>query len=210
MRNSDENRHAYQPQIIVTDLEKRRFRVKYENHSGIKMWGFHSDLNMWVVKRNHGKLKYYKDTHDFSSWTKVHLTKLSATPFHNPSKDPNASNFKLFLERQVKEKFSEMKTADLLIRRDKEVLDPRTNERMNIMMWHATKHLKEIPIPQHFHEGYLDHMEFWAFDEVTATTAIKFTDSDIVLHLVDAKDLLQFRERDIHTLNQHQIIYKGC
>ncbi|CAI9276462.1 unnamed protein product [Lactuca saligna] len=87
-----------------------------------------------------------------------------------------------------------------LIRRDKVVFDPRTNEPMKIVMWPRTKQLKEIPISQHFHEGYLDRMEFWAFDEVTATSAINFTDTDTILHLFGAKDLLRFRERDIHTL----------
>ena len=50
-------------------------------------------------------------------------------------------------------------------------------------------------------------MEFWAFDEGIATAVIKFPDS--IIHLVDAKDLLWFRERDIHTLASHQIYYKS-
>lgn len=93
-----------------------------------------------------------------------------------------------------------MKTADSLLKRDNEVLDPKTNEPMKIVMWPATKQLKEIPIPQHFHNRYLDRMELWGFDEVTATTTIKFTNSDIVLRLVDAKYMLWLKERDIHTL----------
>ena len=88
------------------------------------------------------------------------------------------------------------------------MLNPRTNEPVKIVSWAATKQFKKIPIPHHFHDGYLDRMELWAFDEDTATAANKFTDSDTVLRLVDAKDLLRFRERDIHTLAQHQIIYK--
>ena len=78
---------------------------------------------------------------------------------------------------------------------------------MKIVLWPATKKLKEIPIPLHFHEGYLDKMEFWAFDEATTTVVIKFSDG--VLHLVEAKDLLRFRERDIHTLARHQIFCKS-
>ncbi|CAI9304137.1 unnamed protein product [Lactuca saligna] len=103
------------------------------------MWGFHSDSNLWLVKRNHGQTEYYKDTHDFSSWKKVDLTELSKVPFHIPSKDPKAFNFKVFLKRQFKEKFSGMKNVESLIRRDKEVLDRRTNEPMKLVLWPATK-----------------------------------------------------------------------
>ncbi|CAI9282773.1 unnamed protein product [Lactuca saligna] len=55
-------------------------------------------------------------------------------------------------------------------------------------------------------EGYLNDMEFWAFDDETATASIKFKNRDTVLRLVCAKDLLRFRERDIRTLARHQII----
>ena len=77
---------------------------------------------------------------------------------------------------------------------------------MKIIRWPATKQQKEIPIPQHFHEGYLDNIEFWAYDDETATAAIKFKDREQVLRLINAKYLLRFRERDIQTLARHQII----
>ncbi|CAI9300221.1 unnamed protein product [Lactuca saligna] len=77
---------------------------------------------------------------------------------------------------------------------------------MKIILWPATKQLKEIPIPQHFHEGYLDNMEFWAYDDETATATIKWKNSETVLRLISAKYLLRFRERYIHTLARHQII----
>lgn len=147
--------------------------------------------------------EYYKDTHDFCSWTKFNLTELSESLFHNPSNDPKAFNFKRFLERQVKTQFARMKTVESLIKRDKDVLNPQTNEPMKIVMWPPTKQMKEIHIPQHLHEGHMDTMEFWAFDEATATIAIKS-----VLLLEDAKDLLRFRERDIHTMGSHQIYSK--
>ncbi|CAI9299629.1 unnamed protein product [Lactuca saligna] len=79
---------------------------------------------------------------------------------------------------------------------------------MKIILWPATKQQKEIPIPQQFHEGYLDNMEFWASDDETATAAIKFKDREQVLRLISAKYLLRFRERDIWTLGLHQIIYR--
>ncbi|CAI9276287.1 unnamed protein product [Lactuca saligna] len=74
------------------------------------------------------------------------------------------------------------------------------------MLWPATNQFKDIPIPQYLQEGYLDDMEFCAFDDETATAAIKFKNRDTVLRLVCAKDLLRFRERDIQTLAPHQII----
>lgn len=100
-----------------------------------------------------------------------------------------------------------MKTTESLIRIDKDVLDPRTNEPMKIVLWPTTKQLKEIPIPLHFHEGYLDKMEFWVYDEATTTAVIKFKEG--VLRLSDIKDLLRFNGRDIHTWADHQIICKS-
>ncbi|CAI9271281.1 unnamed protein product [Lactuca saligna] len=100
-----------------------------------------------------------------------------------------------------------MKTARALYRKDKEILDRESGEPIKIIHWPATKQQKEIPIPQHFHEGYLDKMEFWAYDDETATAAIKFKDQEQVQRLISAKDLLRFRERrDIRTLARHQII----
>ena len=49
-------------------------------------------------------------------------------------------------------------------------------------------------------------MELWAFEDETATAAIKFKDREHVLRLISAKDLLRFREKDICTLSRHQII----
>ena len=170
------------------------------------MWGFHDKLNMWLVKRKIGNPEYYKDIHYFCSWTKVDLTELSEAPFHNPSKDPQGTDFKLFLENQVKRKFDGMKTAESFVKRDKNVLDPRTNEPMKIVTWPPTKQMKEIPIIQHFHDGSLENMEYWVFDEATSTAVIKFPNG--VHRLVEAKDLLKFGERDIHTLSRHQIICK--
>nr|KAJ0226544.1 hypothetical protein LSAT_V11C100003850 [Lactuca sativa] len=106
----------------------------------------------------------------------------------------------------VKENFPSMKTAKARYRKDKDALDPETGKPMKIILWPATKKQKDIPIPQHFQEGYLDNMEFWAYDDETATAAIKFKDQERVLRLINAKDLLRFRERDIRTLARHQII----
>ncbi|CAI9294021.1 unnamed protein product [Lactuca saligna] len=66
--------------------------------------------------------------------------------------------------------------------------------------------MTQIPIVQHFCDGSLHNMEYWVFDEATATAVIKFPNG--VFRIVDRKDLLQFGERDIHTSAQHRIIYK--
>ncbi|CAI9282549.1 unnamed protein product [Lactuca saligna] len=84
MKNSNENHQAKDPVLIVTKLKKRKFG----DRSGIKMWAFDHEVNMWVVKRNSRVLEYYQSIHDFNSWTKVDLAKLSRAPFHNPSQDP--------------------------------------------------------------------------------------------------------------------------
>lgn len=98
MKNSDENRCRDQPQLTVTELQKRSFGDKFGNRSGIKMWGFQDELNMWVLKRNLGNPEYYKDIHNFFSWMKVDLNELLEAPFHNPSHNPKAFDFKRFLE----------------------------------------------------------------------------------------------------------------
>ncbi|CAI9298687.1 unnamed protein product [Lactuca saligna] len=72
----------------------------------------------------------------------------------------------------------------------------------------ATNQLKEIPIPQHFHDVYLDDMDFWAIDDETSTAAIKFKNREGIIRLVSVKDILRFTERDIHTLACHQIVWR--
>ncbi|CAI9261929.1 unnamed protein product [Lactuca saligna] len=206
MKNSNENRKAKDPVLTVTDLKKREFGDEYGDRTGIRMWAFDPVKNLWVVKRKLGASECYKSTHDFNSWTKTDLAELSRAPFHNPSENPSASNFKRFLDRQVRENFPSMKTAKALYRKDKDVLDPESGKPMKIILWPATKKQQEIPIPQHFHEGYLDNIEFWAYDDETATAAIKFKNREHILRLINAKDLLRFRERDIRTLASHQII----
>ena len=59
MKNSNENRKAKDPVLTVTNLKKRKFGDKYGDRSGIKMWAFDHELNLWVVKRNSGIPEYY-------------------------------------------------------------------------------------------------------------------------------------------------------
>lgn len=86
------------------------------------------------------------------------------------------------------------------------MLDPNTNKRMKIVMWSPTKKLKVIPIVRHFHDGSLDNVQFWSFNETIATVVIKFPTG--THRLVTARDLLKLGERDIHTLSRHQIVCK--
>lgn len=103
MKNSDQNIRGDQTQLTVKDLGKRQFRDRYDDRLGIRMWGFHDKLNCWLIKRKGGNVEYYKDNNDFSSLTKVDQTELSQAPFSNPANDPHGTNFKLFLENQVRE-----------------------------------------------------------------------------------------------------------
>ena len=139
MKNSYENLHGDQCKLTVSDLEKRQFGDKYGNRSGIIMWGYHDKLKLSVVKRRIGNSEYYKDKNDFCSWTKVDLIEFSKAPFLNPSKDPQATAFKMFLENQVKRQFAKMKPINSFVRKDKDMLDPRTNEPIKIVMWPPTK-----------------------------------------------------------------------
>lgn len=91
------------------------------------MWGFHDKLNVWVVKRKSGNVEYYKEKHDFSSFTRVDLSELANAPFSNPSNDPQATKFKKFLENQVKRQFDGMKIAGSFVKHFKDMLDPTTN-----------------------------------------------------------------------------------
>ncbi|CAI9295065.1 unnamed protein product [Lactuca saligna] len=92
-------RIARDPVLTVTDLKKRKFGDEYGDRIGIRMWAFDPETNLWVVKRNSRASECYKSTLDFNSWTKTDLAELSRAPFHNPSENPSASNFKRFLDR---------------------------------------------------------------------------------------------------------------
>ena len=85
MKNLNEKRKAKDLVLTVTDLKKRKFGDEFGDLSGIKMWAFDHEVNMWVVKRNSGISEYYQSIHDFNSWTKVDLAELSRVPFHNTS-----------------------------------------------------------------------------------------------------------------------------
>ncbi|KAL7606254.1 hypothetical protein Lser_V15G18890 [Lactuca serriola] len=204
MKNSDKNIRGDRPQLSVTKLGKKRFKTKYRDRSGIKGWGFLDTKNIWVVKRNSGNVEYYKHQNDFCSWTKVDLTELSNAPFHNPSNDPRGTDFKLFLENQVKRKLDGMKTADSFVKKVKGVFDPNTNRTIKNVMSPPIKKMNQIPIIQQPPDGSLLNMKYWVFDEATATAVIKLATG--VIRLLEAKDLLKFGERDIRTLVKHQIV----
>ena len=94
MKNSNQNVTGGQPQMFIKEVGKRKFADRYDDRSGIHMWGFESDKNIRVVKRRSRNIEYYEKKVDFFSWTKVDLAELVYAPFHNPTNDPNAWEFK--------------------------------------------------------------------------------------------------------------------
>lgn len=75
------------------------------------MWGYDANKQMWIVKRNSGRIEYYEKKVNFLSWTKVDLSKLIHTPFHNPTNEPMAWSFNSFLKDKKKNNFEGMRTA---------------------------------------------------------------------------------------------------
>ena len=97
-----------------------------------------------------GNTEFYKDVHDFHSWTRVDLSELSKAPFANPSQNPKATQFKLFLEDQVVKGFPSMKTAESIIKIYPSVLDPKTDLPLRTGMWPATSQVKQIHVLQNY------------------------------------------------------------
>ena len=111
------------PRVTFTDLSTQTFRDVYGDRSGSISWRFHDTHDMFMVRRKSGNNEFYKDAHDFNSFTKVDLIELSKAPFSNPSKNPKASKFKSFLEDQVAKGFPSMKTAESFVAVHKYVLE---------------------------------------------------------------------------------------
>ena len=70
-------------------------------------------------------------------------------------------------------------------------------------MWPATDQVKQIPILQNHPDGSLRTMQYWVFDETTASAVIKLEKGCIRLY--EKRHLLQFGKWDIHQLSHHQI-----
>ena len=150
---------------------------------------------MWIVRRKSGNTELYKDCHDFNR-TRVDLSELSQSPFSNPTDNPQATQFKHFLEDQVKRGFPSVKTAKSVIKHYPDVVDPKIGHPLQVVMWPATKQVKHIPMLQSYRDGSLGSMEYWVFDESIASAVIKLTNKCIRLY--DRRDLLQFRKWEIH------------
>ena len=56
---------------------------------------------------------------------------------------------------------------------------------------------------QSYPDGSLSSMEYWVFDETTASAVMKLKNGCIRLY--DRRDLFQFRKWDIHHLSTYQI-----
>nr|KAJ0215764.1 hypothetical protein LSAT_V11C300123010 [Lactuca sativa] len=196
-----------QPHIFIKEVGKRKFADRYDDHSGIRMWGFEADKNMWVVKRRSGNIKYYEKKVDFFSWTKVDLAELIHAPFHNPTNNPNAWAFKKILEDKVRHNFAGVRTSSSFIRKVKGVIDPCTNRTMVNVMWPPTKKTKKTPLFLPIPDGSLNDLQYWVYDEAITTVVIK-TEMDR-FRLVDPIGLLRLGQRAIHTLSTKQLMVEN-
>ncbi|CAI9271207.1 unnamed protein product [Lactuca saligna] len=97
-----------------------------------------------------------------------------------------------------------MKATESFPKRAKDMFDSNTNKNLTNVVWCPTDQMKQIPIVKNFCDGSLRKMEYWVYDVATTSVVIKFPDG--VFHIVDKRDLLQFGERDIHTLAHHEIL----
>ena len=200
-RSSDKNAPGNQSTITIKDLEAIRFRDTYGDRSGIVSWGFHGPLKMWIVHRISDNTELYKDCHDFNSWNRADLSELSQSPFSNPTNNQQASNFKNFLDDQLKKDFPSLDTAESVIKHYPDVIDPKTVHPLQVVMWPATNQVKQILVLQSYPDGSLSSMEYWVFDETTTSVVIKLKNGCIRLY--DRRDLFQFRRWDIHHLSLH-------
>ena len=141
-RNPNQNASWDEPSITMTDLEVVRFRDTFGDRSGIVSWGFHDPLKMWIVLRKSGNSELYKDSHDFSSLTRVDLTELSRASFSNLTNNPQVTQFKYFSKDQVKRGFPTMETTKSMIFEHPDIVDPKTDKLLQVVMWPATKQVK--------------------------------------------------------------------
>ncbi|KAL7589054.1 hypothetical protein Lser_V15G40640 [Lactuca serriola] len=147
-RNSNQNASWDEPSITTNDLEVVHFRDTFGDRSGIASWGFHDPLKMWIVMQKSGNSELYRDSHIFSSLTRVDLTELSRAPFSNLTNNPQVTQFKHFLEDQVKTAFLSIQTAQFVIFEHPDILDPKTDKPLQVVMWPATKQVKQFPVLQ--------------------------------------------------------------
>ena len=124
-------------------------------------------------------------------------------PFFNPSNNIEAFNFKRFLENQARKGFLNFSTAKPRITRIPGLLDENGNTYTHVM-WPPTNKENVIPIARPLADGSLRTIKFWVYDHNSLTAVIKLSKNQIRVNT--AKDLLMFREQDIKTLSQVQII----
>jgi hypothetical protein len=204
MKNSDQNVSSSDlPDKYVVEF-KKGFSDKYGDRSGVVAWGYDAEKKLWWIKRKSGHLEYYNKLKRFGSLTKVDLSDVINAPFINPSNDSRAKLFWQFLRRQVDLGFPTMPTAESFLKKAKGVIDPSTGKTFVNVMWPPTNKLKRIPLSDAIPDGSLDKMQFWTYDNATATVIIRLDKGQI--RLVDHRDLLKFGEKDIKTLSKFQII----
>ncbi|KAJ0735218.1 hypothetical protein HanPI659440_Chr11g0429621 [Helianthus annuus] len=170
---------------------------------------------MFLVKIGNGAVKYYSHSDAFELWTTVDLRELSRAPYHDQTTSLHCKigwNFFNKLQQQAKVNFKDMKLAKSILLEHEGVLDPATNKPFKTVMWHATKQTKTVPLLKELPDNSLKDMKFWMYDSVTGQAVIVCENTEH--RIVDAKDLMRFRENDIkllaktHIRSDHQ--YEVC
>ena len=167
------------------------------------MWGYDFETNLWVVRRNRGRIEHYDKMLDFHTWT-VDLAELVRAPFLNPYDVPRARGFRDFLTYQASKGFSGFKTDESILKRERGICHPKTHEPYYHVMWPPTAKVKNFPILEPYPEHTLRNMEFWMFNETNSSAVLKLPDCNIVM--MEPKHMMRFREHDIKKLARTQIL----
>ncbi|MFS7936540.1 hypothetical protein Hanom_Chr05g00416771 [Helianthus anomalus] len=201
------------PDRYVMEL-RSSYYDKAGNKFAIASWMYEHDKNMWLITRESGHREYYAKESQFESWTKIDLKSFLCAPYHDP--EPNQRGrgwaFHSRLEKEVKNNFATMKTAESEIRRNPCVHDPFTKRTVKSVIWPPTNKEKIIPISRKFEKGILNNFKFWAYDPKMTEAVIVTQEQSI--RIPNSYDLMSFHEEDILVLSSHQIRcnnkYKVC
>jgi hypothetical protein len=179
---------------------------KMGNRSGILSWGYETDRKRWWVKRNLGKIEWYKEEKDFQSFTKGDLEELAKAPYmSNETGSGRGERFLERLKREARKGFRTFPHAEPYISKPKDVYEYGSKRRMKIVKWPATNKQKQIPLVRKIPEGALKDMLFWAYDPVMGNAEVTCK-NDVTYRLIDTVDLLKVSRIDLEVLAKHQIL----
>ena len=199
----DETTAPDRGEVLITELGTK-FSDRYGDRSGIVLWWYDADRNMYAIRRKSGNCKYYANLDSFKSLTRIDLQELTTVPFVNESNNQRATDFRHFLVKNAKKNFEGIKIATSFIKRSRSVLNPKTNKSLKTVMWPPTAKVKTIPLPPRYPEGVLSRLDFWTYDPATHSALIRTHNSSY--RIMDARDLMRFGESDIIALSRSQIL----